>query len=94
MTAGRVKSPETIHFEIVREARKLLRGGHSGEIIVRLHPSRAATLEAGREALAGALEGVGPERIIIETDPTLQHDQWQLVPDRQSPAEDQQPENR
>ena len=92
--SGRVKAPETIFFEIVREAGKLLRGGHTGEIVVRLHPARAAALDAGREALADALDRVGAERIVIETDLTLHHDQWHLVPFRQRPDADPRPEDR
>jgi ribonuclease G len=78
--SGRVKSFETIFFEILREIRKLWPLLGRASVLVRAHPDVAGYLEGEREALAAALGG-GPAAsgtLVIQADPSLRHDQFNV----------------
>jgi len=77
--AGRIKSPDTLYFEILREARKIVDGEGAPEVLVRLHPMMKEALLPRCESLAAAL-GVGVERLRIREDPALRYDQWSVLP--------------
>ncbi|HXH28784.1 MAG TPA: Rne/Rng family ribonuclease, partial [Candidatus Polarisedimenticolia bacterium] len=78
--SGRVKSAETIYFEIVRAARRVAAAAATGSLLVRVPPSLRAFLEAERERLAEALDQPVPPRISIQADDSLGPGQFAVEP--------------
>jgi ribonuclease G len=78
--SGRVKSAETLYFEIVRVARRVAAGSATGSLLVRVPPSLRSYLEEERDRLAGALERPAPPRITIQADDALGPGQFAVEP--------------
>jgi ribonuclease G len=77
--AGRVKSADTVYFEIVREARKLVGGGGRGALRIRVHPLLLEPLGDRRNALAAELGLNEGDAIALEADADLRPHQWSLA---------------
>ena len=78
--SGRVKSPETIYFEILRQAGRL-RPAPGGAVVARVHPDMAARLAEVRESLQGSPGAAGREgsRLVVQPDPALAYDQFSVA---------------
>jgi ribonuclease G len=78
--SGRVKSPETIYFEILRQAGRL-RPAAGGRIVARVHPEMAARLAEVRESLSPTLGPAAREaaRVEVQPDPGLGYDQFSVT---------------
>ncbi len=76
--SGRLKSPRTIYFEILREARDALAFAAAAAVRVRAHPRMAAYLEGEREALSRDLGLSGAERVSVEGDGDLGSDDYEV----------------
>jgi ribonuclease G len=76
--SGRVRSPETLYFEILRQAGRRA----PGPITARVHPEMVARLAETREALAALLGpgARGDERLILRADPSQAYDRFSLDP--------------
>jgi Rne/Rng family ribonuclease len=77
--SGRAKSPDTVYFEVLREARKMLAAPGAGSVLVQLHPMMREALLPRHESLAAAL-GIRPGRLRIHAEHGLDYDQWSVVP--------------
>jgi ribonuclease G len=78
--SGRVKTFETIGFEILRAVRKLRPVPGQSPVLVRVHPDLAGYLEAEGAALAAAVAGgTVPVGLVFRVDPSLRHDQFEVV---------------
>jgi ribonuclease G len=78
--SGRVKSAETVCFEVLREARRLRPACGGGALRARVHPEVAQILEAERETLAAAAGLHSAAAVTIEGDPALHYEQFSLLP--------------
>jgi ribonuclease G len=78
--SGRLKSLETIYYEVLRAARICLAGAAGSAVRVRVHPEVAAYLEEEREALSGSLGLAGAARVAIEADETLGRERYEVAP--------------
>ncbi|MFQ5877397.1 MAG: ribonuclease E/G [Acidobacteriota bacterium] len=78
--SGRVKSPETLYFEIVREAREVLRRSPGRSLRVRVPSRLAPALEAQCGRLWEALGLEPPARIHVQEDATLGQEQIVILP--------------
>jgi ribonuclease G len=74
--SGRLKSAETVGFEILREIRKLGPIGETARIVASVHPEVAAFLSRERPEIL-ASPGVAA-RLEIAADPQLRHGQFHL----------------
>jgi ribonuclease G len=79
--SGRVKSFETIAFEILRAVRKLRPLSGRSPVLVRVHPDVAGYLEGEGAALAAAAGGGAAAlvKLLIRGDPSLRHDQFEVA---------------
>jgi ribonuclease G len=78
--AGLVKSPQTVCYEILEEARRLSRssGGKNNQVLLRLNPEVARTLRGPeREVLGGIEDYLGP--IDITSDPSVHQEQFDFA---------------
>jgi ribonuclease G len=78
--SGLLKSPQTICYEILEEARRLARGmdGQSKQIVLRLNAEVAKALRAGeRDVLIGIEDYLGP--IDITSDATIHQEQFDFA---------------
>src|SRR4051794_20305697 len=78
--AGLVKSPQTVCYEILEEARRLARanGTKSYQVILRTNPEVARTLRgAERDVLNGIEDYLGP--IDITSDPAVHQEQFDFA---------------
>jgi len=76
--SGRVKSAETLYFEIVREARRLSASAGAG-LVVRVHPGMTEPLERAHATLAGAPGAPSLPRIEFRGDPDLSLEQYRVA---------------
>ncbi len=77
--SGRIKSAETVFFEIVREARRLRVTRAEGEVLVQVPQGAAESLRQARATFAGPGEGRGIARIEFLEDPDLPAGQFRVV---------------
>jgi ribonuclease G len=78
--AGRLKSPETILWEILREIRALGPMGKGARVAARVHPDVAARLaEQGEGLLRGAVSSGPWPPLQFLPDPTLGHEEFALT---------------
>lgn len=78
--AGLVKSPQTVCYEILEEARRIARAnsGKSNQIILRLNPEVARTLRGPeREVLGGIEDYLGP--IDVTSDPMVHQEHFDFA---------------
>ena len=78
--AGLLKSPQTVCYEILEEARRLARSndGKSNQVILRTNPEVARTLRGTeRDVLNGIEDYLGP--IDITSDPTVHQEQFDFA---------------
>ena len=78
--SGRVKSPETIYFEVLREARQVLAAASATSLRVRAHSRTVPNLEDERARLAGDLGLAGEDRVRIEIDDELGNERFEVSP--------------
>ncbi len=77
--SGRLKSPETILWEILRQVRRLGPVREGARVTARVHPDVAACLGGEQE---GLLRGVAPPAwppLLVLPDPALRHEQFALT---------------
>ncbi len=77
--SGRLKSPETIVFEILRNVRKLGPLREGARVVARVHPEVAGFLVQERPELLGAPFLPAPGQLEIAPDPALRHGQFSLT---------------
>ena len=74
-----VKSSPTLCYEIQAEARKMAMAGHEGpNLTLRVHPEIAKALKTREAVLIEELEQVSKKSIIIQGDPTLHWEQYDI----------------
>jgi ribonuclease G len=73
-----VKSIPTLCYEIQAEARKMAPDVHSGSLTLRLHPEIAKALKTRESSLIEELERWTKKSIIIQADPTLHWEQYDI----------------
>jgi ribonuclease G len=76
--SGMVKSIPTLCYEIQAEARKMAPDVHSGSLTLRLHPEIAKALKTRESSLIEELERWTKKSIIIQADPTLHWEQYDI----------------
>jgi Rne/Rng family ribonuclease len=76
--SGMVKSIPTICYEIQAEARKMAADLDSGSITLRVHPEIGKALKTREAALIDELEQMTRKSIIIQSDPTLHWEQYDI----------------
>jgi len=76
--SGMVKSIPTICFEIQMEARKMAVDLDSGSLTLRVHPEIAKALKTRESALVEELESISKKSVIIQSDPTLHWEQYDI----------------
>ena len=76
--SGMVKSIPTICYEIQAEARKMSRELDSQSLTLRVHPEIAKALKTRESALIEELEQATRKNIIIQSDPTLHWEQYDI----------------
>jgi ribonuclease G len=76
--SGMVKSIPTICFEIQMEARKMAADLDSGSLTLRVHPEIAKALKTRESALVEELESISKKSVIIQSDPTLHWEQYDI----------------
>jgi Rne/Rng family ribonuclease len=76
--SGMVKSIPTLCYEIQAEARKMAPDVDSGSLTLRLHPEIAKALKTRESALIEELERWTKKSIIIQADPTLHWEQYDI----------------
>jgi ribonuclease G len=73
-----VKSIPTICFEIQMEARKMAADLDSASVTLRVHPEIAKALKTRESALVEELESISKKSVIIQSDPTLHWEQYDI----------------
>jgi Rne/Rng family ribonuclease len=76
--SGMVKSIPTLCYEIQTEARKMAPEMGSGSITLRVHPEISKALKTRESSLIEELERWTKKSIIIQADPTLQWEQYDI----------------
>jgi len=76
--SGMVKSVPTICYEIQGEARKMSSELDSPSLTLRVHPEIAKALKTRESSLVEELEQVTRKSIIIQSDPTLHWEQYDI----------------
>ncbi len=76
--SGMVKSIPTICFEIQMEARKMAGDLDSASVTLRVHPEIAKALKTRESALVEELESISKKSVIIQADPTLHWEQYDI----------------
>jgi len=76
--SGMVKSIPTICFEIQMEAKKMAEDLDSASITLRVHPEIAKALKTRESGLIEELEGITHKSVIIQADPTLHWEQYDI----------------
>jgi len=76
--SGMVKSVPTLCYEIQTEARKMAPEIESGSITLRVHPEIAKALKTRESGLIEELERWTHKSIIIQADPTLHWEQYDI----------------
>ena len=76
--SGMVKSIPTLCYEIQCEARKMAPEMDSGSLTLRVHPEIAKALKTRESALVEELERWTKKSIIIQADPTLHWEQYDI----------------
>jgi Rne/Rng family ribonuclease len=76
--SGMVKSVPTLCYEIQTEARKMAPDIESGSITLRVHPEIAKALKTRESSLIEELESWTRKSIIIQADPTLHWEQYDI----------------
>ena len=73
-----VKSIPTICFEIQMEARKMAADLDAASVTLRVHPEIAKALKTRESALVEELESISTKSVIIQSDPTLHWEQYDI----------------
>jgi ribonuclease G len=76
--SGMVKSVPTICYEIQAEARKMALEMDGASVTLRVHPEIAKALKTRESALIEELEGWTHKTVIIQSDPTLHWEQYDI----------------
>jgi Rne/Rng family ribonuclease len=76
--SGMVKSIPTLCYEIQSEARKMAPDIEAASLTLRVHPEIAKALKTRESALIEELEQVAKKSIIIQADPTLHWEQYDI----------------
>ena len=76
--SGMVKSIPTICFEIQMEARKMAGDLDAASVTLRVHPEIAKALKTRESALVEELESISKKSVIIQSDPTLHWEQYDI----------------
>jgi ribonuclease G len=76
--SGMVKSIPTLCYEIQAEARKMAPEVEAGSLTVRVHPEIAKALKTRESALMEELEQWTKKSVIIQSDPTLHWEQYDI----------------
>jgi ribonuclease G len=76
--SGMVKSVPTICYEIQAEARKMSPDLDASSLTLRVHPEIAKTLKTREAALIEELEQITRKSVIIQADPTLHWEQYDI----------------
>ncbi|HEY4980280.1 MAG TPA: Rne/Rng family ribonuclease [Candidatus Acidoferrum sp.] len=77
--SGMVKSVPTLCYEIQAEARKMAAADHEGpNLTLRVHPEIAKALKTRESLLVDELEQNSHKHIIIQSDPTLHWEQYDI----------------
>jgi ribonuclease G len=76
--SGMVKSIPTLCYEIQTEARKMAPEVSSGSLTLRVHPEIAKALKTRESELMDELERWAKKSIIIQADPTLHWEQYDI----------------
>jgi ribonuclease G len=76
--SGMVKSIPTLCYEIQAEARKMSGEIDSGSLTLRVHPEIAKALKTRESSLIEELEGWTKKSVIIQADPTLHWEQYDI----------------
>ena len=76
--SGMVKSIPTLCYEIQAEARKMAPDVDSGSLTLRVHPEIAKALKTRESSLIEELERWTKKSIIIQADPTLHWEQYDI----------------
>ena len=76
--SGMVKSVPTLCYEIQTEARKMAPEMDSGSVTLRVHPEIAKALKTRESSLVEELERWTKKSIIIQADPTLHWEQYDI----------------
>jgi ribonuclease G len=76
--SGMVKSVPTICYEIQAEARKMAADLDASSITLRVHPEIAKALKTREAALVEELEQNARKSVIIQADPTLHWEQYDI----------------
>ena len=76
--SGMVKSIPTLSYEIQTEARKMAPEIQSGSLTLRVHPEIAKALKTRESALVEELEQWTRKSVIIQADPTLHWEQYDI----------------
>ncbi|HEV2297433.1 MAG TPA: Rne/Rng family ribonuclease [Candidatus Acidoferrales bacterium] len=76
--SGMVKSIPTLCYEIQSEARKMAPEIDSASLTLRVHPEIAKALKTRESGLMDELEQVSKKSIIIQADPTLHWEQYDI----------------
>ena len=76
--SGMVKSMPTICYEIQAEARKMSPDLDASSLTLRVHPEIAKALKTREAALIEELEQTTRKSVIIQADPTLHWEQYDI----------------
>ncbi|HEV2488190.1 MAG TPA: Rne/Rng family ribonuclease [Candidatus Acidoferrales bacterium] len=76
--SGMVKSIPTLCYEIQCEARKMAPDIEAASLTLRVHPEIAKALKTRESALMDELEQVSKKSLIIQADPTLHWEQYDI----------------
>jgi Ribonuclease G/E len=76
--SGMVKSVPTLCYEIQSEARKMAPEIDSASLTLRVHPEIAKALKTRESSLIDELEQVTHKSLIIQADPTLHWEQYDI----------------
>ncbi|HUJ32865.1 MAG TPA: Rne/Rng family ribonuclease [Candidatus Acidoferrum sp.] len=76
--SGMVKSIPTLCYEIQAEARKMAPDMDSGSLTLRVHPEIAKALKTRESSLIEELERWAKKSVIIQADPTLHWEQYDI----------------
>ena len=76
--AGWIKSPGTVCFEILAEARKMASHVEGKSITLRINPEVAHRLKSREGALLSELEAITGKDVIVKSDPTVHQERFEI----------------
>ena len=76
--SGYIKSPTTLCYEILAEARKMAAEHEGDSLTLRVHPEVARALKSREGIVLSELEAITKKDVIIKSDPSVHQERFEI----------------